>query len=122
MEGKFGYTPLIYIFARDDHLFRDMVSLDPLFWGTYISLDSGFYFSLNDNLKFSLFVSYKRIYGLRGASFLTFTNPEEAGKFYQNAYDGGAAYTALDASLGLKIIIKPKAAEPAEKRNEAPPR
>jgi outer membrane protease len=101
LEGKFAYSPLIYVYARDEHLLTDTEFLDMLFGGSFFDWGGRVFFTASNNMEFSASVSYRRISGPRGNSYYT-----DHGKFYQNLYNGGAGFSALDSSLGVRFFIK----------------
>ena len=101
-EINFSYSPLVICFARDNHLLRNMMFWDQLYFGHHIKGGSTLTFSADKNLDISLSLSYRYITGLRGNSYWK-DNSYGDGIVVQNKYDGGAGYSVLDIGLAAKI-------------------
>jgi len=94
--GSLSYSPLIYCFARDDHILRDITFLDYLFFGHYFRGGGEFIFSPTENLAFSLGLSYKLITGTRGDTLIG------GNRIRQGA---GAGYSALNVALAARVRL-----------------
>jgi outer membrane protease len=94
--GSLSYSPLIYCFARDDHILRNITFLDYLFFGHYFRGRGEFILSLTENLAFSLALSYKLITGTRGDTLIG-TQLIRQG--------AGAAYSAFNFTLATRMRL-----------------
>ena len=104
LEGNFCYSPLIYCADRDDHLVRNLIFWDYLYFGNYINAGGAFTFSPKSNLDLSLAVSYRYISGARGKTFQEDTK-NTPGQIFQSINDAGAGYSVLDIELAVKIRL-----------------
>ena len=95
--GNFNYSPLVYCYARDDHLLEPPRSYhDYLFFGHYFNGSAEFAYSPDNNLGFSLNLSYSHISGTRGDSQTGTT---------LNRKGAGAGYSAF--GIGLAFTMRP---------------
>ena len=92
--GNLNYSPLIYCYARDNHVLRDLTFHDYLFFGHYIKGSGELIFPLMENVCLSFKLSYTRISGTRGDAYAGRT------RFRQGA---GAAYSAFEMGLAARI-------------------
>ena len=100
LEGNFSYSPLIYCFARDDHILRNTVFYDYLSFGHFINGGGSLIYSPTGNLDISLSFSYRHISGSRGDTRI------KEGSHTWDIYDtAGAAFSAVDISLTAKIRV-----------------
>lgn len=110
LRGNFSYTPLIFCYARDDHLLRSKTFWDYLFFGHYINGGAAFIFSPpnTNNLDISLSLSYRRISGTRGTTREVYhenVGTIPAGRTRTFIDSAGAAFSAMDISLAARIRL-----------------
>ena len=104
IEGKINYSPLIYCRARDDHLLRDTIFFDEMFFGHYINGEMRFIFSPRKNLDLSFSASYRFITGTRGNTYMERTGVNIIRWPVRHYNTAGAGYSALD--LGLRLTVR----------------
>jgi outer membrane protease len=96
LMGNINYSPLIYCFARDDHILRNITFLDYLYFGHYLKGSGDFIFYPAKNLDLSLSLSYKSISGTRGDAYVGNT------RYRQSA---GAGFSALGLGVAARIRL-----------------
>ena len=123
IKAFFNYSPLIYVLTRDDHLIPDENYQGQAFWdycsfGHFIDGNLESIFTFSNNLDLGLSISYRYIFGSRGPSDVAKAGIGSTGIVYQNQYEAGTGYNALDIGLYLKMSMDlPKRAKsPAKKR------
>jgi outer membrane protease len=97
LEGNFNYSPFIRCDDRDDHLLTNKTYFDNLYDGHFFRGGGSITFSpINNDLNFSLFLSYCSITGSRGDTYL-----------YSVKYPGiaGGGYSAFDIGLSARIRL-----------------
>ena len=97
MELSFKITPLIWLFAKDNHLMNDDLFFDTPKFGIFLEPGFVFNFRANKLVTVSFSYSYRFIAGSRGNSTLNST------KTYYNT--SGAAYSAQDIGLFVSFNL-----------------
>lgn len=101
---SFQISPLIFCFARDDHLLRALEFRDYVSWGLYLEPRGDFTFSFRERFELSLHVSYRYVRGGHGESYGRSTG-QGTGFFYKYTEDAGAGWYALDSGLSFKVRL-----------------
>jgi outer membrane protease len=104
ISPRLKYLPLIFCFARDNHVMRSLEYQDYVFGGLYLEPRGGFSFFFRDRFALSLYVSYRHIRGGHGESYWRSTGPEGTG-FYKSIEEAGAGWYALDSGLSFKVRL-----------------
>jgi outer membrane protease len=102
---SFHISPLVFCFARDDHILRDLEILDYPRWGLFLEPRGDIVFSFQDRFELSLSLSYRYIQGSRGESYIRDTTTGSGGFYYQSTEEAGAAWSALDSALTFKVRL-----------------
>jgi outer membrane protease len=104
---SFQVSPLVFCFARDDHVMRFREFQDFVSGGLYLEPRGGFAFSFRERFELSLSVSYRHIRGAHGESYARRTGPEGEGTFLfsKSAEEAGAGWYALDSGLVFKVRL-----------------
>jgi outer membrane protease len=109
--GSFRYTPLVFCRDKDHHFVPSMFYNGRTFsgefsFGHFFDGRASLIFSAAQNLELSLNAGYRHITGMRGENEVLFTYYfGSAGTRFQNAYDAGAGYSALDIGLRARFIL-----------------
>jgi outer membrane protease len=103
VEFSFLISPLVFCFARDNHLSAAAEYEDYVFGGLCLEPRGNITFSPAGRFELSLYAAYRFIRGARGDSYSRNTGTGRNGDFYQQSQDAGAAFYALDSGLSLKI-------------------
>jgi len=69
INGNFNYSPLIYCTDKDEHLARNTIFIDHLFYGQYLKGGGGITFSPMNTLDIAFFLSYSSIFGSKGDAY-----------------------------------------------------
>jgi outer membrane protease len=102
---SFQISPLLFCFARDDHVMRSLEFQDYVSGGLYLEPRGDFVFSFRERFELSLYASYRHIRGARGESYGRSTGPGGSAFFYKSAEDAGAGWYALDSGLSFKVRL-----------------
>jgi outer membrane protease len=102
-ELSFQISPLVFCFARDDHLLRNVEFRDYISGGLYLEPRGTIVFSPHERFELSLYVSYRFVKGAPGESYGRETGENKTGEFDKYSEDPGAAFYALDSGLSFKI-------------------
>ena len=105
LGGDIGYSPLVFIIARDDHLLVGKLFRDYCFFSHYINGGARLAFMPLKALELSLSFHYRYIKEMRGLSYYLGTGVNATNELYLNGYDGGAGYSAMDMNLSVKVNI-----------------
>ncbi|MDR2259069.1 MAG: omptin family outer membrane protease [Treponema sp.] len=103
LDIAFQISPLVFCFARDNHLLSAQEYTDYVSGGLYLEPRGSIIFSPTERFDLSLYVSYRFIKGAHGDSYTRATGSDKDEEYYQLAQDSGAAWYALDSGLSLKI-------------------
>jgi outer membrane protease len=102
---SFQISPLVFCFARDDHVMRSLEFQDHVSGGLYMEPRGDFIFSLGEFFELSLAVSYRHVRGAHGESYGRNTGPGGSVSFYKSTEDAGAGWYALDSGLSFKVRL-----------------
>jgi outer membrane protease len=96
LYGDFNYSPLIFCADTDNHLLRNTIFQDNLFFGHYLKGGGGITFSPMSDVDFALFLSYSSITDSRGDSY-----------FYSVNHTGiaGGGYYAFEFGLLARLRL-----------------
>jgi len=96
LNGNFNYSPLIYCVDRDDHLLRNTIFQDYLFYGHYLKGYGGITFSSMNNLDITLFISFSSITDSRGDAYVDYERKKNI---------AGVGYSALDIGFSVRLRL-----------------
>ena len=96
VAGNINYSPLIYCYARDLHVLRNITFHDYLSFGHYLKGSFDVLYSLAENMDLSFMFSYSHITGTRGDAHVG------AFRFRQGA---GAGYSAFGFEIAARIRL-----------------
>jgi outer membrane protease len=104
VEFSFQISPLVFCFAQDDHLLRNLEFRDYVPGGLYLEPRGNIVFSPTGRFELSLYAAYRFIKGGRGDSYSRETGSNKAGNFSEHTFpNAGAAFYSLDSGLSFKI-------------------
>jgi outer membrane protease len=96
LNGNFNYSPLIYCTDKDNHLLRNTIFQDFLFYGQYFKGGGGITFSPMNNLDINIFLSYSSITDSRGDSYFSSLDHENI---------AGVGYSAFEFGLSARLRL-----------------
>jgi outer membrane protease len=103
VEFSFQISPLVFCFARDNHLLAADEYEDYVFGGLCLEPRGNITFAPTGRFELSLYAAYRFIKGARGDSYSRDTGAGKNGEFYQQSQNAGAAFYALDSGVSFKI-------------------
>ena len=94
----FSYSPLILCFAKDEHLLRDIIFWDIMYFGNYFNIKGNLLLSPIRNVDLNFSFSYRYINRTRGDTYIRENNRTTA---YSNIV--GAVFSAMDFTFAVRI-------------------
>jgi outer membrane protease len=98
----FKIGPVIFCEDLDDHFERRLEFSESMYGGLMLEPRGEFSFLLNENINFSLDVSYRFIHGPRGDTKVRST---ETNATQKSKDSGGSGYSVLDAALSVTLRL-----------------
>jgi outer membrane protease len=96
VNGNFKYSPLVYCTDEDNHLLRDTIFQDYLFYGQYLKGSGGITILPMNNLELTFFLSYSSITNSRGDSFFNSVN---------HTGIAGGGYSVFEFGLSARLRL-----------------
>ena len=96
----FSYSPLVFCFAKDEHLLRDTIFYDILSFGNYINIKGNVLLNPLENINLNFSVAYRYANGLRGNTYIRQNNQTIA-----SGNTGGAGYSAFDFTFAIRVPV-----------------
>jgi outer membrane protease len=106
LEAEFSFQigPPVLCAAQDEHIQKKVIYRDDLSGGIYLEPRGKLIFSPLTRVELSLECSYRMIKGSRGVSSYRASDTERYVRI-SNFDDAGAAYSALNAGLFVKVLF-----------------
>jgi outer membrane protease len=102
VDFSFFISPLIYVKALDTHVYTQVQYFDKMHWGLYMEPSLELTFSPTAALSLVLHGTWRSVTGARGDTSAARIGSNSSAKTADRA---GAAYSAFDVGLSLKITL-----------------